>query len=151
MFELVSATEAHALDLAANLSPQSLMDCAVLGRDPGRLCVDNFRTSVCVFAGLCDGRCFCLFGVWPDSLTATSGQPWLLTSPAILGAKIVFGRASRQYLPYLRNRFTYLHGWVYEGNTVSRKWLKWLGYTIAPEPTTIGDGKRYYRFEWSAA
>ena len=151
MFALVPATEAHALDLAANLSPQSLLDCAVLGREPGPLCVDNFRTSVCVFAGLIDGRCFCLFGVYPDSLVSDSGQPWLLTSADLKDAKVVFGRASRQYIPYLRNRFTYLHGWVYERNTVSIKWLRWLGYEVAPEPIALALGKRYHRFEWRAA
>lgn len=149
-FELVPATEAHARDLAAHFSPQSVRDCEVLQKDPGRLCVDNLRTSVCVFAGLIDGRCFCLFGVTPDFHGAASGQPWLLTSADLPHGKIALARGSRQYLPYLRQRFTWLHGWVYEHNSVSIKWLRWLGYTLAAEPTVIDSrgGRRYYAFEW---
>lgn len=151
-FELVPATEEHALDLASNLSLQSQLDCIALGRDPDALAVNGVRTSVCVFAGLIDGRCFCLFGVYPDTLTATSGQPWLLTSTDLKDGKVAFGRASRQYLPYLRNRFTHLYGFVYVENAVSIKWLKWLGYTVGSEPTTIGSfERRYYSFEWRAA
>jgi hypothetical protein len=88
--------------------------------------------------------------VLPDSLTATSGSPWLLTSADLKDAKVAFAKASRHYIPYLRNRFTYLHGWCYERNTVSLRWLKWLGYTIAVEPTTAENGNRYYEIEWTA-
>lgn len=149
-FELVPATEEHALDLLSNLSPQSVRDYESLGLDPNSYVVRGLTSSVCAFAGLIDGRCFCLFGVHPDSLTATSGSPWLMTSADIAQAKIAFGRASRQYIPYLRNRFTHLHGWCYEHNTVSIKWLKWLGYAIAPELTVAENGQRYYKFEWKA-
>lgn len=150
MFALVPATETHALDLLANLSPQSQRDYESLDEDPCRHTVDILRTSVCAFAGLIDGRCFCLFGVTPDSLTATSGEPWLLTSSDIRCAKIAFGKASRGYIPYLRNRFTHLHGFVYEHNAVSIKWLRWLGYSLSEAPVAATNGRRYYKFDWSA-
>lgn len=149
-FELVPATEDHALDLLTNISPQSIRDYQSLDIDPNEYVVRGLQASVCAFAGLIDGRCFCLFGVRPDSLTATSGSPWLMTSADIVQAKIAFAKASRQYIPYLRNRFTHLHGFVYEHNTVSIKWLRWLGYTVSPEPVTARNGQRYYQFEWSA-
>lgn len=147
-FDLVPATEAHALDLLSNISLQSSDDYKSLGLDPNEYVVRGLHASVCTFAGLIDGRCFCLFGVIPDSLTATSGEPWLMTSADLKEGKIAFAKASRQYIPYLRQRFTHLHGWVYEHNVVSIKWLRWLGYTVAPEPTTACNGQRYYRFEW---
>jgi hypothetical protein len=150
MFDLVPATEAHALDLLSDISLQSSDDYASLGLDPSECALDILQKSVCAFAGLIDGRCFCLFGVVPDSLTATSGEPWLLTSVDIARSKIAFAKASRQYIPYLRNRFTFLHGWVYERNTVSIKWLKWLGYTLAPAPSLATNGRAYYAFEWNA-
>ena len=150
MFDLVPATEAHALDLLVHISLQSSDDYASLGLDPSKCALDILQKSVCAFAGLIDGRCFCLFGVVPDSLTATSGEPWLLTSADLKDAKVAFAKASRQYIPYLRNRFTFLHGWVYERNTVSIKWLKWLGYTLAPAPSLATNGRAYYAFEWNA-
>lgn len=149
-FELVAATEEHALDLATRLSEQSIIDCRTLGLDPGPQSVDNFRTSVYVFAGLMDGRCFCMFGVVPDSTSSSSGQAWLLTSSDLKNAKVVFGRASRQYLPFVAaNRFAKIYGWVYEKNAVPIKWLRWLGYEIAPTSTPIGcNGELYYYCEW---
>ena len=149
-FDLVPATEAHALDLLSNVSLQSSDDYASLGLDPNEYVVRGLQASVCAFAGLIDGRCFCLFGIRPDSLTATSGSPWLMTSVDIARSKIAFAKASRQYIPAVRIRFTSLHGWVYERNTVSIKWLKWLGYAVAPEPTVAENGQCYYRFEWNA-
>lgn len=150
-FELVPATEAHAIAIAKHLSPQSLKDCSVLGRDPLAQSIYNFQTSVCVFAGLLDGRCFCLFGVYPDSLISNRGQPWLLTSADLPVARLALARGSREYFPWLVNRFASLHGWVYEENAVSIRWLRWLGCTIAPEPTPLGEtGKLYHHFEWIA-
>ena len=151
MFELVPATEAHAREIATNLSPQSWIDSAVLELDPLALALAGVQKSVYAFAGLDNGRCFCMFGIVPDSLTATSGQPWLLTSADLPKDRAAMARASRQYLPYVRNRFTHLYGFVYEHNAVSIKWLKWLGYTLAPEPEIVGAGKRYYAFEWRSS
>lgn len=151
MFEIVPATEALALDLADHLSPASLLDTTVLGRTPRQSVVYNLRHSVYAFAGVDAGRCFCLFGIVPDSLTALSGQPWLLTAADMPPCRTTMARATRQYLPYVRQRFTRVHGFVYEHNAVSIRWLKWLGYTLAPEPTRLGSTEhRYYAFEWNA-
>ena len=149
-FDLVPATEAHALELLSEISPQSSDDYASLGLDPREHAVEHLRKSVCTFAGLIDGRCFCLFGVLPDALTAGSGEPWLLTSADLRYAKIAFAKASQQYIPYLRHRFTFLHGWVYEHNTTSIRWLRWLGYEVGDTTLPAKNGQRYYRFEWNA-
>ena len=145
-----AATEAHALELAAHLSPQSLRDLAVFGLEPCPLCVDNVRTSICAFAGMADDRCVALFGVAPDA-DRSAGQPWLLTSEDIAQHTHALARGSRQYMALLQREFTWLHGWVAERNTVSRRWLAWMGFTLASEPTLIGNGQPYYPFDWRAA
>ena len=143
MFALVPATEAHALDLASHISDVSGTDCLMLGNDPCRQSVDNLRTSVYAFAGLSNDRCFCLFGVIPDFLAADHGQPWLLTADEMPPARAAMARVSRQYIPYVSQRFTYLYGWVNAENQTSVKWLRWLGYTVYP-------GAPYRRFDWRA-
>lgn len=149
MFALVPATEAHALDLAANLSSGSMLECQQMGWNPGPHCVYVLRTSAYVFAAVEDGRCFCMFGCYPDSLVADSGQVWLLTAATLPKERIRMAMATRHYLPYIRNRFTKIYGWVYEGNAVSIKWLKWLGYEISPETTPLGpDSALYHYCEW---
>ena len=147
---VVEATEAHALEIAARLSPQSLRDLAVFNLEPGPLCVDNLRTSMCVFAGMADDRCVALFGVLPDE-NRRAGQPWLLTSEDLPKHKHALARGSQQYMALLQREFDWLHGWTGARNTVSRRWLAWMGFTLASEPTLIGNGQPYYHFDWRAA
>ena len=54
-FDLVPATEAHALELLSDISLQSSDDYASLGLDPREHAVEHLRKSVCTFAGLIDG------------------------------------------------------------------------------------------------
>lgn len=136
-FKLVPAQLPHALDLQGHLSRQSVEDCLAVAADPDTVCVDNLRTSSNVFAGVYDDKCIALAGV------TCTGQVWLLTRNDLPKAKMTMARATRGYMEMLKKQHTYLYCWVRTTNTVSVKWLKWLGFKFVATHE-----KRLVGFEW---
>jgi hypothetical protein len=101
------------------------------------------------FTALADGKPAVLFGVGP-TLEKGAGVPWLVATPEIERHPVTFYRASRRIFPKLAERYERLVNWVDARNTLSLRWLAWLGFeTEGPVPFGAG-GLDFYKMSWEA-
>jgi hypothetical protein len=95
------------------------------------------QQKVCLCAHI-DGIPAILFGCSP-------GVPWLLSTDDIKKIGVVFIMRSRGYVSEWLKEFGVLENYVHSENTLSIRWLKWLGFSIL-EPVTVNN-ETFYRFE----
>jgi len=123
---------------------------ALTGRDAREALVESVVRSAAAWAGLANGELVCLFGVVPVSLVGVTGIPWLLGSDAVTRYGRPFLRRNRAYLREMLREFPVLRNVVDARNTVSIRWLEWLGFTLGtPQPMGVC-GLPFIPFEMSA-
>lgn len=149
-YEIVKATRAHAEELAPRMRPQDIEEVGALGHTPLDALMISVNDSTEAWAGLADGSVVCIFGLSTQSILSDRAFPWLLSSRDMPRHARAFLRLNREYMASMRKRYRLLWGWVCETNTVSIRWLTWLGFTIdedvrhhAPEQP----GFRYFHLE----
>lgn len=76
-----------------------------------------------------------MFGVTPLSCIGRHGSPWLLGTDELARHSRSFLKGCLRHFPEVTNGFEFLENYVDARNTVSIRWLKWLGFVIMePEP-----------------
>lgn len=75
------------------------------------------------------GFAVAMFGIVPANLLGCSASIWLLTTDGILGIDKAFVRRSRYFIDYFLNFYPLLYNYADVRNTVSMKWLTYLGCT----------------------
>lgn len=130
------ATENDALTLALRKADREEVE-ALTGRNPREVLVESVKVSQKAWAGLADDRLVCLFGVAPLSLTGVTGIPWLVGSDDICTYSRQFLRRNRAYVREMLADFPVLRNVVDQRNTVSIRWLRWLGFSFG-EPLPMG-------------
>jgi len=89
----------------------------------------------------------CLFGVTPMTIVGGGGIPWMISTDAIRKHARIFLPRSKQWVDEQLEEYGYLTNYVDERNTVAKRWLKWLGFTLA-EPVPYGLRKLpFHKFE----
>lgn len=146
VYQIVPATIEHARALAPLMRNHDALECEAYGHTTLSALTFSMGQSIEALTGLVDGKPVCMFGYSTPSLVSDVGQPWLLGTVEMEKHATAFLRRNRPYIAELRKSFRKLHGWVYERNRASIKWLRWLGFTVAPEITVIG-GIRFHPFE----
>lgn len=84
-----------------------------------------------------------LYGVAPTGKRG-QGSPWMLATDGIHAIQRKFLIGSRGEVDRMRARYSVLINQVHRGNTLSIKWLKWLGFTLYPEPA--GPNGQFFTF-----
>jgi hypothetical protein len=88
----------------------------------------SLRGAQEAYAGTLDGEVIALFGV-------SDARPWLLGSDDVAGIPMAFLRRSRIVVNTWCERYGRIENRADARNTMSLKWLGWLGFTIEdPEP-----------------
>lgn len=78
-----------------------------------------------------DGEVIGMFGVGEQSdLIAI---PWLLASDRLREVAREFLPESEKWVKRVNAQYDLLYNYVYSGNTVSIRWLKWLGFSFIRE------------------
>ena len=96
--------------------------------------------------GLVNDELVCMWGVCPISLLSGSGSPWMLGTDLIKEKQRIFLRRSKPWLDDIRKDYRYLENFVDARNTLSIKWLKWLGFEMdEAEPYGI-HGEPFHKF-----
>ncbi len=96
--------------------------------------------------GLVNDELVCMWGVCPISLLSGSGSPWMLGTDLIKKKQRIFLRRSKPWLDDIRKDYRYLENFVDARNTLSIKWLKWLGFEMdEAEPYGI-HGEPFHKF-----
>lgn len=106
----------------------------------------SYQTSSWIRTGTIDGEPFCMFGVCPLSALSTVAAPWLLGTDRIREVKREFLRHNLELIPEMSKGFCRLENWVDVRNTMSVRWLKWLGFAIMPPEPFGVFGLPFHRF-----
>jgi hypothetical protein len=92
-------------------------------------------------------RTAAVFGIGP-SLEDGLGVPWLLATEIIERYPITFYRASRTLFPRVAEGYERLVNWVDARNTLSLRWLVWLGFEMGPPVPFGARGLEFHKMSW---
>ena len=96
--------------------------------------------------GLVNDELVCMWGVCPISLISSSGSPWMLGTDLIEKKQRIFLRRSKPWLEDIKKDYKTLENHVDERNTLSVRWLKWLGFEMnKAEPYGV-NGELFHKF-----
>lgn len=131
-------TEADIHELAENLRDQDRLEIeagAGVGIDPVVPIMFGFiEGDWCQTAVGGDGRLVAIFGIGAYlALGPGIGNPWLLSTPAILDFPKEFLRGSRRIISEMHELYPLLVTHVDKRNTVSDRWMRWLGFSMVRE------------------
>ena len=120
--------------VAANLRDADLVELRAAGfDDPAGEVRRGWVGSDWTRSVLIDGVPAILYGVAPTGLQGC-GSPWMLATDGIRAITRQFLLGSRGEVERMREAYCFLVNQVHRGNALSIRWLRWLGFTIDPEP-----------------
>lgn len=109
--------------------------------DPYLALAEGVEESEVSLAAYTDHGVACLVGVYKASLLGREGYIWLLGHSDLERYAVRFLKESRRVLAALLADYTLLENYVDAENTLTLRWLEWLGFTIdrdAPIITPMG-------------
>lgn len=89
--------------------------------------LESFRQSTSCLTVDRNGFSVAMFGIVPVNLLGRSASIWLLTTDGIIGIDKAFVRRSRHFIDYFLVFYPLLFSYCDIRNTVSMKWLTYLG------------------------
>jgi hypothetical protein len=77
------------------------------------------------------------------------GMPWLLSAEIPKSVNYQFLKITKKIVEEFQEKYNILYNYTLYNNTVSYKWLKYLGFQIKYDDVIEKcDGRRLVRFEW---
>ncbi len=147
-YQVVPATEAHAEEMALVMRQADVDEVwAASHYEPLEALLASLRVSPDPWTGLADDRVVCMYGVGQLTLLSDWGSPWLLTSQELPDHARAFLRRNKLYLAEIRSKYRLLLNFVDARNTMSIRWLKWLGFDIAPTQSLGPENLPFHPFK----
>lgn len=147
-YHVMPATRAHAEALASTMHHRSRAEARDLNHKPLASLLKGLDTSAEAWTGFADDRPVCMFGIVPDSDISNEGHIWLAINRDLKQHARSFLTANRRYLADALTRYRRLYGFVFARNTVSIRWLMWLGFVVSEECIQDTDtGHVFRRFD----
>jgi len=145
--EIVRAEREHLEPIAANMRAADAQEVWAASREsPLAALEDSYQKSSFAYTGLVGGEPVGMFGVGDVNILAGVGAPWLLGTDGMMKIpKRLFLERSRLMVEGWRARYRLLSNYVDGRNTVSIRWLKWLGFEFRED--VVMNGVKFYRFE----
>lgn len=127
--EIVLASREHIPTIARRMRPADKAEVrAAAGHSPRAALEFSLLRSSWACTALVDGRPEVMFGVADLNILAGVGAPWLLGTKAVETHSVIFLKESRHWHEQLFRRYNVLMNFVDARNTVSKRWLEWLGF-----------------------
>lgn len=117
---------------------------AVSGRTPYEALSLSFRKSAVAHTALIGGRPEVMFGAGDINILAGVGAVWLLGTDAVERHHRAFLRGSIQWRDQLFERYDVMRNFVDVRNSVSIRWLEWLGATFSDPVMLRGHAFRLF-------
>jgi len=134
--------ESDISELAENLRNQDVIEISGLGATNEFACQQSYFNSHKKFTvRLNNNKLVACFGV--GSVTDDIGMIWMLGTKYIKDIKNTLLRHGRDWVTHLMIGYDFVYNVVHTQNTVSIKWLKWLGAKFLDNPAP--EGYQYFR------
>lgn len=144
--EIVPARAAHVRSIARRMRQADRDEVWAGSRlKPAQALIKSLRHSSSAWTALIDGRPEVMWGVGDLNVLAQVGMPWLLGTDAVDTHNRRFLRVSIEWRNQLLGRYQVLKNFVDLRNTVSIRWLEWLGFKLGDE--VISNGQAFRLFE----
>ena len=108
--------------------------------------IECMERSLDSWAWLVDGLPVCAFGVAPFALLSPKAVPWMLGSEELRRHALPFLKGSRVVVDQWRGEFEGLENYVDARNVCSKRWLKWLGFTLEDAAPFGPEGMPFHKF-----
>ena len=135
------------------MRPADELEVLRMGRmsDPYLALAEGVEESEVVLAAYTEQGIACIVGVYKDSLLGSGGIIWLLGHQDLEKYTVRFLKESRRVLASFLEGYSLLENYVDVENTLTLRWLEWLGFTIDRDtPITTPMGYPFYRV-WKEA
>lgn len=147
--EVVRARAMHVRTIARRMRQADRDEVfAASGHTPFEALALSLRKSSRAYTGLVDGQPVVMFGVADINVLCGIGAPWLLGTDEVEQISLRFLRLSRRWRRQLFRGYSVLRNFVDVHNTVSVRWLRWLGATFS-DPVSF-NGYDFRLFEMRA-
>ena len=146
----IELTQEHIDYLKTRLRPSDIVEIRGLGVEPNEALQVSFDHSVLKWCSTYKGRPMAAYGCVPiGSLLSNAGAVWMLGTTDLekKTAQIATAKKGINYINIMLDGFDVITNYVHAENTLSLKWLKWMGFRI-DKPRKIGiNGEFYCRVE----
>ncbi len=110
----------------------------------------SVANSLLCWSAFIDGEFACILGCAPISIVSGIGSPWMLATPVLDRHARVLVRTTPRYIAEMLKAFPHLVNHVHAHNTTSKRWLRWIGFSLS-EAAPFGPlGEPFHRFEMKA-
>ncbi len=116
---------------SCGLSPRLAVAFSMATADPG-------------WAVELEGRTLAVFGASPAG--GGVGRPWLVGTDELEDYPVAFFRVSREIVEDMSAKYDLLENWTDARNTLSLRWLEWVGFTLEPPEAFGPQGRLFHRF-----
>lgn len=128
---IVKASAAHIPSIARRMRQADRDEVyAYRALTPTGALISSLGQSASAWTAVVDGRPEVMFGVCDLNILTGSGVPWLLGTNAVDRHYVPFLRRSIEWRNQLLARYSTLRNFVDDRNVVSKRWLKWMGFTL---------------------
>lgn len=146
--QIVEAVDDHIATIAERMRQADRDEVmASGGKAPAEALSGSLAKSSQAWTALVNGRPEVMFGVGDLNILTRTGCPWLLGTDAVGEHYRLFLRQSVMWREQLLGRYEVLRNAVDDRNEVSKRWLRWMGFTLY-EPMPLGvNGEPFRLFE----
>lgn len=130
--QIVPARAAHIRSIAKRMRKADCDEIAAAsGKTPAEALIYSLRKSSFAWTAMINGRPEVMFGIGDLNVLAGVGAPWLLGTDAVERNYVAFLRQSVEFRDQLLRRYPVMRNFVSDDNRASKRWLKWLGFTLS--------------------
>ena len=146
-YTIRAAGLADAVELAERMQPVFRDEIqAMSARTPIAEAVQSWLKSRVCRAARADGALMCVYGSSPVGGLSSTGIVWMLATDTLSAHALRFLRQSREELADLTAGYDRVLNWCDARNTVSVRWLAWLGFDIEPAIRIGVEQRPFHRF-----
>lgn len=128
MIQIVSATIQLAEAVLANAREPELSTIAKFNINAKELLRETIEKGSPAFVALVDGIPACAWGLDNETVIGGFQKMWMITTPLVEENTIAFLRLSREFVRFARENYGPIDGAVDPDNTISERWLRWIGF-----------------------
>lgn len=150
MVEFSRPAPADVTELVAHMRAQDVAEVYATGCTDLRTAVeDGIAISEMCWTARIDGGMAAIFGCAPGgTLLDPCGVPWLLGTDLVPQHRRILARHARHYIAQMLAAFPHLSNAVHAENTVAVRWLRKMGFALAPAAPVV-TGAMFHTFTMS--